>query len=306
VPIDSPVEPSPSLMWLSRLDALAVYTCFARDSLRNALAVIGGRTPPTYIVPHGRCASTFFPIDATPSQARAQARAALHLPEDAFIVLNANRNQPRKRIDLTLLAFRRFLDLVPEANAKLYLHMGLRDRGIRVLPFAADLGIQDRLLLTGFSLEHPSVTDTHLNLVYNACDVGINTADAEGWGLIALEHGATRKAQLVPAHTGCGEIWRGHAHLLAATAHFDPMHNRKAFEVKVDAAAHALAMMYRDEALRERYAALAQRKVEDHTPTWSSVGDRLATLIHPDPLGVPASISGLASQATHTVATQFA
>jgi hypothetical protein len=49
--------------------------------------------------------------------------------------------------------------------------------------------------------------DEMLNTIYNACDVGINTADGEGWGLVSFEHASCRKPQVVPAHTACLDIW---------------------------------------------------------------------------------------------------
>jgi D-inositol-3-phosphate glycosyltransferase len=49
--------------------------------------------------------------------------------------------------------------------------------------------------------------DRELNLLYNACDVGINTSMGEGWGLVSFEHGATGGAQIVPEHTACAELW---------------------------------------------------------------------------------------------------
>jgi len=48
-----------------------------------------------------------------------------------------------------------------------------------------------------------------LNKVYNAVDVGINTADGEGWGLVSFEHGACGVPQIVPNHTACADIWGG-------------------------------------------------------------------------------------------------
>lgn len=282
--IDSPVMPSPALAGLATLDVLAVYTTFARDSLLDALAQLSLPAPRVEVLPHGCDIGMFFPLDAHAPRARTMARDALfgadHAMGDTFIVLNANRNQPRKRVDLTLQAFRRFLDIVPDADAKLYLHMGLRDRGSLILPLAGSLGIDDRLLLTGTTLDHPSSTDTHLNLLYNACDVGLNTADAEGWGLIAFEHAATGRAQLVPAHTGCGELWRDHALMIPAEPYHDIALNRSAFEVDVDAIADDLARLYTDVSLRATYDALAFHNATVNTLTWRDVGQRLKGWIH--------------------------
>ena len=51
--------------------------------------------------------------------------------------------------------------------------------------------------------------DEMLNKIYNAVDVGINTADGEGWGLVSFEHAACARPQIVPNHTACADIWEG-------------------------------------------------------------------------------------------------
>jgi hypothetical protein len=55
-----------------------------------------GYEKPISVIPHGTDFSKFFPMDPL------ACRKELGVPEDAFIVFNGNRNQPRKRIDLTL------------------------------------------------------------------------------------------------------------------------------------------------------------------------------------------------------------
>jgi len=54
------------------------------------------------------------------------------LNEDDFIVFNGNRNQFRKRIDITISAFAKFA--VGRPDTKLYLHMGMKDMGWDVMP----------------------------------------------------------------------------------------------------------------------------------------------------------------------------
>jgi len=158
------------------------------------------------VLPHGVDTGKFAPMD------RDEAREALGLPKDKFIVLNANRNQPRKRIDLTIQAFARFA--VDKPDTMLYLHMGAKDMGWDIVPlFDREMkknGIESakRLALTSENINYMDAPpDDMLNLIYNACDVGINTADGEGWGLIPFEHASCRKPQIVPNHTACADIW---------------------------------------------------------------------------------------------------
>ena len=42
--------------------------------------------------------------------------------------------------------------------------------------------------------------DEQLNLIYNAVDVGINTANGEGWGLVPFEHAMCKNLKSFP-HT---------------------------------------------------------------------------------------------------------
>ena len=64
------------------------------------------------------------------------------------------------------------------------------------------LGVRERVLgvVAG---DHPSLAPDELNVLYNACDVGLNTSEGEGFGLIALEHAAAGAAQVVPRHSAC-------------------------------------------------------------------------------------------------------
>src|SRR5690606_20636548 len=123
-------------------------------------------------------------------------------------------NQPRKRIDLTIRGFAEFAKNKPP-DVRLYLHMENAAPGWDVLRLSRGLGIEKRLIFSARpDGSHPALKDKTLNLVYNACDVGINTSGGEGWGLVSLEHAAARKAQIVPRHSACEEIWSGAARML--------------------------------------------------------------------------------------------
>lgn len=206
------------LAHLVEADRVVAFNEFGRRVIRDALDRLGeplsGRLR-LDVIAHGVDADRFRPLagasDAIAiAEGRRAARAMLfpHRPElrDAFIVLNANRNAPRKRIDLTLESFAAFA--ASKHDAYLYLHMGMRDTGVNVLALARRLGVIDRLLLTTDGPDKPEVPDTELNLIYNACDVGLNTSTGEGWGLVAFEHAAAGAAQIVPDHSACAELWK--------------------------------------------------------------------------------------------------
>src|SRR5262249_15522899 len=143
------------------------------------------------VIPFGVDAETFYPMSSATDIAKSQLGV---LPDTqipgSFIVLNANRNQPRKRIDITLKAFSIFAKDKPD-NVKLYLHMGVQDLGWHIVKVARRFGIEERIIVSDSGGPSPSLGDEDLNSIYNACDVGINTASCEGWGLVAFEHAAT-------------------------------------------------------------------------------------------------------------------
>ena len=184
-------------------DGMATYTQFGLEEVRKA-----GCKLPCDVIPHGINTSTFFPVN------RQEAREAMGLPQDLFFVFNGNRNQPRKRIDLTIKGFIQFA--LDKPDARLWLNMGKKDQGWDIIPLfkrmARDMGYDatGKLVLTSkdFDVTNcPSVE--RLNLIYNACNVGVNTCIGEGWGLVNFEHAATGTAQIVPDHTSLKEIFDG-------------------------------------------------------------------------------------------------
>jgi len=186
---------------IEKWDCLVTYTEFGKEEIR-----LMGYKKPVPVVGHGTDFTKFFPLD------KAQCRKELGIAEDAFIVFNGNRNQPRKRIDLTIKGFMKFAKDKP--NARLWLNMGKKDMGWDVVPLsrrvARDEGCDPtgRIILTSpnFSTSNCLPID-QLNKVYNAVDVGVNTCIGEGWGLVNTEHAATGVAQVVPDHTSCKEIF---------------------------------------------------------------------------------------------------
>ena len=188
-------------------DAVVSYTEFGAYEFMN-----GGITKAITVIPHGVTPGQFYPTD------KAKARRKLGLKPESFIVFNGNRNQFRKRIDITIKAFAAFA--VDKPEAMLYLHMGLKDQGWDIMEvFAREmsrvgLDPNNRIIMTSNQPNPPNVSVEMLNDIYNACDVGVNTCKGEGWGLVNFEHAACRVAQVVPDHTSCKEIFEGCGELI--------------------------------------------------------------------------------------------
>lgn len=286
-PVDGEFASPRAVEPLLRLDALAVFTNFGRDAMHKAAAHIGIDHQAVFrnihVIPHGLDLDDFHPWPPAQSDAarRRAARCALLPAEpqswDGFWVLNANRNQPRKRLDLTLEGFARFAADKPD-DVRLYLHTGMQEIGVDILRYAAILGIGERLLVSRRDGAHPAASSGQLNLVYNACDVGVNTAIGEGWGLISCEHGATMSAQIVPRHSACAEIWNDAALLLEPTSTVCGI-ILEGRVIDPDDLAAALQRLYDSPAQRQQLAQAAHARVNHAAWRWPQVATQWHALL---------------------------
>jgi len=278
------------LRGLAAADVLVTFTESAAALLRDAMAAIDAEQPRICALPHGVDTGAFRPLRTTGGEPdfAASRRAARQMlfpgrpgMADAFIVLNANRNQPFKRIDLCMEGFARFARGKPE-NVFLYLHMGSRRVAPGEISLVDRLGIRDRVLPGAAPEQHPDLADDALNAVYNSCDVGINTSMREGWGLVSFEHAATGAAQIVSGHAACTELWTGSALMLET----EPESGEPTPEwfqcegvVSVAGVAGALESLYADTALREEMARKAYGNATRPEYGWAAIAARWCALL---------------------------
>lgn len=264
--------PMDSYAWLGCLnetannwDAVISYTEFgAHEFIR------GGINKPIAVIPHGVTAGQFQPGD------KAEARRKLGLKEDIFIVFNGNRNQFRKRIDITIDAFALFA--VDKPDAQLYLHMGMKDQGWDVMGVFAramqrvGLDPNGRIILTSNNPNPPNVEVDMLNTIYNCADVGVNTCKGEGWGLVNFEHAACRVAQVVPDHTSCKEIFDGYGELIRCDhVDVDTNYGRELPCPSVDHLVEILNGLYSDRDHLDQVAQRCYDRVTDEQFNWDTV-----------------------------------
>jgi D-inositol-3-phosphate glycosyltransferase len=252
-----------------------VYTEFGRRQVEAAVAARRREGtfdfPAVEVIPHGVDTETFHPLDGGRQRARRLLFPEAPDVDERFIVLNANRNQPRKRIDTTIRGFALFARDKP-LHVKLFLHMGVEDAGWNVIRLARRYGVEDRVLMSSLARIVQGVSTKQLNLVYNACDVGLNTSSAEGWGLPSFEHAATRAAQIVPRHSACEELWRDSALLLDPT--LSVVNDKiltEAWLVSPESVAEALERLYRDRELLAELSELAYRNAKRPEYRWETI-----------------------------------
>jgi glycosyltransferase involved in cell wall biosynthesis len=114
--------------------------------------------------------------------------------------------------------------------------------------------------------------DDLLNTIYNACDVGINTSDGEGWGLVSFEHASCKKPQVVPNHTACKDIWSGAGDLIEiATWVVDKDLGVERGLIKTESAVAILNDLYFDQFIYEQAAEDCYKVTQRPEYRWESI-----------------------------------
>ena len=250
---------------INEWDSLIAFTEFGAHEFLKA-----GIQRPVTIIPHGLDTDVFYPMD------KAEARKKLGLPEDIFIVLNANRNQLRKRQDITITGFSKFA--VGRENTRLYMHCGLKDQGWDLMQLFGremlkqGLDPNNRIIMTTNSPNPPNVSVEMLNTIYNAADVSVNTAKGGGWELVNFESAACRVAQVVPDHTSTKEIFEGYGKLIR-TEHVDvdPNYAREMHCPSSDHFAEILTELYEDRDLLDATAQACYDRVTSEEFSWDTI-----------------------------------
>jgi glycosyltransferase involved in cell wall biosynthesis len=140
------------------------------------------------------------------------ARQSLGLPKDVFLFTSLNRNIPRKRLDILIMAFVKLIIRFPMKPIFLLIVADKGDRGGFQLfdIFARELKLANantemfgnRLLVTS---TNTCYKDEDINLLYNCGDVGISCAEGEGFGLCTFEQMSLGIPQIVPNISGYTE-----------------------------------------------------------------------------------------------------
>jgi glycosyltransferase involved in cell wall biosynthesis len=250
-------------------DGLATYTQFANNELR-----LMGYDKPINIIGHGTDFEKFFPMN------KEECRKELGVPDDVFIVFNGNRNQPRKRIDLTIKAFIKFAK--DKDDARLWLNMGKKDLGWDIVPLfkrvARDEGFDStgKLILTSpnFSTDN-CLSIEQLNKVYNSADVGINTCIGEGWGLVNTEHASVGVAQVVPDHTSLAEIFDELPRIQCNAYETDRNYGLERPLPDPDSAAEILSYYYENRDVLKKHGQWCARRMREEPFTWPYIQQQL-------------------------------
>lgn len=296
IPLDGNIKDPSICLSLRGLDLVIVYTQWAAAEIRASFAKLieGGEPdtfPPVDVIYHGVEAALFAPDPAVVAagfhkDGRAAAKrnvfGDIEGIDDSFIVLNAARPAERKRVDLTIKGFADFAKGKP-ANVKLCLHHAITEEETADLLALIDTyGIRDRVIYNPLSPDGGPLSEADLARLYRACDVGINTAMGEGWGLVSFEHAATGAAQIIPNHTACGALWDAtNAQMIEPSAWYIPSFSPLEMgEVDASGVARALDALYSDPAHLAALSASGHAYANHPDFRWTQIADQFAAALH--------------------------
>jgi glycosyltransferase involved in cell wall biosynthesis len=250
------------------------WTEFAQQEARE-----GGFKGFSSVVPLGVDRTIYKPMD------QQEARKARRIPEefrDVFVVGNVNRNQPRKRWDLTIRYFAKWIKEYSIDDAFLYLHTApTGDFGCDVVRLTRYYGIQDRVMLvtppTFYGAEEQEMCET-----YNCFDVQLTTTQGEGFGLTTFEGMACGIPQIVPDWSALGELCKNAAMVLPCTSTQvgPPYVNVIGGVMDERAAINSLQSMYESVDLRNRCGSDGFARASEKRFHWDTCAESVAQVLN--------------------------
>lgn len=274
--------------------AMAIWwTQFAEAEAR-----IGGYTGQSRVIPLGVDLETFKPMD------KQATRAFVGLPEEvreSFIVGCVARNQPRKRLDLTVRHFAEWVHTRDIRDA--YLYIQTAPTGEAAYDVASLMRYEQlfhKLLLVTPAL-YRTLPEAQQAGVINSLDVYFTTTQGEGWGLPVQEAMACGVPVVAPDWSGLGSWARDGALLVpccdvAGTLNTNVPHGQQRIAVLggvPDRAANltALDALYRDRAFYGEVAERGLQLVRRPEFRWPDIGQAVTRAVD-DALAMRRSNSG--------------
>ena len=242
-------------------------------------AKLGGYQGAGAVIPLGVDVEVYGPHD------RVHARKALAMPpglyEEGFIVGNVNRNQPRKRLDLTIAYFAEWCREYDHPDAYLHLHVPpTGDQGWDLGQLAQYYGIASKLIYAEPEI-YRGCSEATLSMIYSAFDIQITTTQGEGFGLTTLEGMACGIPQIIPQWAALPEICGDAAlHVPCPTTYSTPA-NINAIGGVPDREEFigCLERLYQEPELRAELGAHGMSVAQQDCYRWRQVGELYGSVI---------------------------
>lgn len=257
------------------VERIFCFTKSWKDELKSQ-----GITRPVDVLSHGIDPKMFRTI---PQQL---ARNTIGLPADITLITSLNRNQPRKRLDLLVMAFVELIVRHPMKKIFMLLVTDTGDKGGYKLfdIYAREIKLRNasleifgnRLLITS---KDNCYKDEDINVFYNTADFSVSCAEGEGFGLCTFENMACGVPQIVPNINGYSEYCNSENSLLITPKYRNYLPNAynpitgEAHIVDVVDVANSMEKYVFDENLRKLHG----KKAKDTTTqySWDKVTETL-------------------------------
>jgi glycosyltransferase involved in cell wall biosynthesis len=260
-------------------DTAMMFTPYWED---NALK-LGIRLPSCYLR-HGFSKRAHYRI---PKQ---MARKYYNLSMDDFIVMNLNRNQPRKRWDTCMQAMANVVSKRPRSNIKLLISTALvgawnlidiYERELKKYGIDLAKGLQHIIII-----DNPqNQTDDDVNIMYNVADIGINTCDGEGFGLCNFQQAAIGIPQVV-SHVGGFRDFFDETNAIVVKPKLSYYVDASRDGIGGEAEmcdyrdfADGIIRYYDDPSLCAAHGKAARKKITEEYG-WDSIGDHLCNIVY--------------------------
>jgi glycosyltransferase involved in cell wall biosynthesis len=258
---------------LNGLARAVAYTQFGRREL-----ALGGLTIQCDVIPHGVDTSIYSPRNRMDGRKKLNFKKTVDL-EDAFIAMNVNRNQPRKRLDLAMEYWTAWwIEAGQPRNAFLYFHCSNREpNGWDVIRAAKYYGIEEQFCLTSAKMTpQQCLPESEMATLYSMADVMFTTTLGEGWGLPHHEAMACGVPQIMPRYSALAEWPKGGVHYVDVTSHaMTPLRINTVGGVADKAQMiQALNRFWEDKDYRKQMADAGRALAIQPKYTWDAVADQ--------------------------------
>jgi len=229
-----PIDATPSKSWIDNSVLLADYpvaytkygydeclkiykvdedsklTDEKREENKRKFALLSAKLNVIY---HGVNLKDFYPIEDKKKVRELRQNFFGKKNVDKFIFMNLNRNQPRKDLFRSMLAFKKLLDrrrAKGKDDVYFYFHCQYKDVGLNLIEASKQLQ-----LVQGdeWGFPNPRIFGANkgfpisvVNELYNSVDCVVSTTLGEGWGLSTVEAMAAKKLIVMPNNTSLPEI----------------------------------------------------------------------------------------------------
>ena len=209
----TPIDSVPFTRYFTDLDfydKVLTYTKYGKAELENAFWRENGRPIQVGVIGHGVNRTDFYPLPDTQ-----KLKEKFDFPKGSFVFGHINKNQPRKDMGGTIIAFAQFKEWQRNSKYKdipaiLYLHCDPQEKnGINIYVAVERLGLQigkDVQIPLLEKYKGSGYDKKELNELYNSIDCFVTTTTAEGWGLTVTEAMSVGLPVICGVHTSLSEI----------------------------------------------------------------------------------------------------